>query len=321
MNIKIQGHHLEADDTLRRVIDRQSRKITRLLPTFSSEDLELHITLEKLPRGQQYHTVLVLTTPQRVIRIEEMENNLSTSLLRSFEELTRRVKKFKSQLNRKKYWKREYVSGQVEIPAPESPELEDSISQNLERVENYIRREVYHRSVSEGFSPGLLDPQAVLDEVFLSLSTQADTRPAEGTAEQWMVQVSRAVLNRMVQDLQESREQPHLEDAGPPPKWDDEASQFHHPEEVIHLEDLLRDEHSLSPEELLSREETMERLQEAIAGLPAALRESFVLFDLEGFHSDEVAMITGKEQSEVINDVETARSELKRRMLAGQAGI
>ena len=312
MNIKIQGHHLHASDALKRLIERQSRKIARLLPTYPGPDLELHVTLEKLPRGQQYHAVLVLTTPQRVIRAEEMQSNASTGVLRSFEELTRRVKRFKSQLNREKYWKRKYVRSQEDVPAESLEDLETSINQNLDRVENYIRREVYHHSIIESLPPGLLDAQAILDEVFLTVSTQAHAAPVNIGAEQWMFQVAREALSRRLEALRQAKEELHLEDPVPQPsKWEDEELNFHHPDEVLHLEDLIQDEHSISPEEALEREERIESLQRAIAKLPVSVRDSFVLFDLEGFHSDEVAMMTGKEQSEVIKDVETARAQLR----------
>ena len=74
MNIKIQNRHLQVSQSLKRVIDRQAGKLQKLLPTFASEDLDLHVVLEKLPRGKQYHSVLVLTMPQNTIRVEEIRN-------------------------------------------------------------------------------------------------------------------------------------------------------------------------------------------------------------------------------------------------------
>ena len=64
----------------------------------------------------------------------------------------------------------------------------------------------------------------------------------------------------------------------------------------------------------LEREEVQEQLHHSIAQLSGSVRESFVLFCLEGFNSDEVAMVTGKEPEEVLKEVEQARQELKQKM-------
>jgi DNA-directed RNA polymerase specialized sigma24 family protein len=82
----------------------------------------------------------------------------------------------------------------------------------------------------------------------------------------------------------------------------------------MRLEDLIRDEHSVSPEEILAREEAQEKLYESVAQLPGSVRESFVLFCLEGFNSDEGAMITGKDSAQVLEEVERAGLRFHQKM-------
>lgn len=106
MNLKIQHHNLDLSPDLERLIGRQSQKIRKLLPTFSSHDLGLHITLEGQPRKKQYRAVLVLTLPQSAFRVQDQENNPKTSILRAFDELLRKIERFKSRLNRKKFWRK-----------------------------------------------------------------------------------------------------------------------------------------------------------------------------------------------------------------------
>ena len=312
MNLKIQNRHLRVTQDLRRLIERQSRKIGKLLPTFASHDLNLHVALEKLPRGKQFHAALVLTMPQRAIRVEEVENDPATSVLRSFEELLRRIKRFKSQLNREKFWQRQPEISTSDSSAQEVRELEGAIEQNLEKIENYIRRELYHHATVENLPISALEPQAVLDEVFLEVSSGEVTRPEDVPLEQWMFQVARTALQQRIEGLQASQEQPHIEEISPrSSNWEDEQLHFYQPDEVLRLEDLMSDDHSISPEKLLEQEEAYEQLQRAVANLPGSVRESFVLFALEGFNSDEIAMVTGKSPSEVLDDVERARTELR----------
>ena len=95
MNIQIHSRHFSVLESLKRLIERRSRQVQKILPTFASRDLDLHINLERLTRGKQYHTVLVLIMPQHSFRVEEMKSNPATSVLRAFDELVRRVKKYK----------------------------------------------------------------------------------------------------------------------------------------------------------------------------------------------------------------------------------
>ena len=70
----------------------------------------------------------------------------------------------------------------------------------------------------------------------------------------------------------------------------------------------------MDPEQLLAQEEAKDELQKAIASLPNVVREPFVLFALEGLNSDEVAMIMDKSPREIVQDVEQARMELRKRL-------
>lgn len=313
MNLKIQTRHVRLSASEKKLVERKARKARRMLPTFRSHDLELHLTLEKLSKGKQYQTVLVLITPQTAIRVDDIEETSSRSIVAAFDELLRKIKKFKSRLNRERYWQRETarVTGKAAPPAPVET-VENAIASNLEKIENYIRRELYHRALLDRFPAGVLQPQALVDEVFLEVSTRAQTKPENVAMEQWMFQIARETINRRISELEQERSQPHLEEPSPEEdRWEDEVLNFYQPDEALRLEDLLKDNHGTTPEELLAKEEVEEEVQKVIAGLAPSIRESFVLFALEGFNSDEVAMITGKAPAQVLDDVEQARSHLR----------
>ena len=99
--------------------------------------------------------------------------------------------------------------------------------------------------------------------------------------------------------------------------WEDEAFDFYQPDEALRLEDLLADEHTQNPEEIMQYEEAEAEIHKSIAKLPKGMRESFVLSVMEGFAPDEVAMITGKQTTEITRDVERARKELRQRLRHG----
>ena len=317
MNLKIQHRHLRVTEALKRLIDRHANKVEKILPTFTSRDLDLHISLERLPRGKQYHAVLVMTMPQRTLRVEWMENNPATSVLRAFDELLRKIKKFKSQLNRENFWKKEPFPSSAESTTYKTRVLENAINQNLDKTENYIRRELLHRALTEDIPTGLLQARALVDEVFLEVNSRVMDRPEELPLDQWMLRIARRELNSRFLEFRSAREEMHVEErAGTPSQWDDEELTFYQPDEVLSLEDLIRDEHSVNPEQLLAQEEAKDELQKAVASLPNVVRESFVLFALEGLNSDEVAMIMGKSSTEIVQNVEKARMELRKRLVS-----
>lgn len=314
MNVKIQSRHVRVTQSLNSLIEKQATKIRKLLPTFQARDLDVHVNLEQLSTRKQFHAALVLNLPQKAIHVDTIEEEVSTAILRAFNELRRRVKRFKSHLNREKVRVRapQPAAQPVEEPAQD---VGEAVGDNLEKIENYIRREIYHRAVLQGLSPGILQPHEVVDDVFVEVSSRKPARPEHLSMEQWMFQVARRVLSQRMRDVIEAGKHAHVEEPlENAEKWEDEPLNFYQPDESLRLEDLMRDSSVATPEEYLAEEETEERLQKAIAELPDAVREPFILYALEGFNSDEAAMILGKSKEEVLDAVKDARRLLRKQV-------
>jgi RNA polymerase sigma factor (sigma-70 family) len=312
MNIKIHHRNLDFLESYEKLIDRQTQKIRKMLPTFDPEVTDLTVTLERLTRGSQFQTSLVLSLPQRVISVEEIQDNPSSSLVRAFGELRRRIKRFKSQLNREKLWRKQPSLGGGEAVVEPVRELEGAISDNLEKVENYIRREIYHQIITGTIPPGVLEPHELVDDVFLQVTSKSNQRPLSVPLDQWMFRITRETLQARLRELESTRNQPRVEeDATQKVPWEDEGFNFYQPDEALQIEDILEDGASSNPEEILEKDELEQQLQRSIAKLPESFRESFVLYVLEGFTSDEIAMLTGKTPRQVIDEVENAREMLR----------
>jgi RNA polymerase sigma factor (sigma-70 family) len=316
MNVRIHPRNLDLLKSHERLVERHASKIRKMLGTFSKDSMELDVTLEKLPRGSQFQTSLVLALPQQTIQVEDIQDNPTSSIVNAFDELKRRVKRFKSRLTRERLWRKEAVAPTPggETPVAARPwDVESEANEHLDKVENYLRREIYHQVLLGTMPPGVIEAQALADEVFVEVTSGYRFKPDGLTMEQWMFQVARRILKERLEDLEAHRDEPHMEEElGAERRWEDEDFHFYQPDESLRLEDLLRDGQGANPEELLAHEETVDRLQRAVAGLAPELRESFVLFALEGFTSDEVAMMTGKTPAQVVSEVEQAREILRR---------
>lgn len=317
MNQKIQLRNVDIAPPLKSLIERHSHKVKKVLPTFPADSVDLHVTLERLPRKNQFRAALVLTLPQNAIRVEDTRDNLTTSVVHAFEELFRKIKKFKSNLNREKFWHRQGVIAEKRGGPGPTFVSRDAINRNLQKIENYIRRELLHHSMVEGLPAGLVEPDAVVDEVFVEVASGLDRRPENLALEQWMFQVTRQKLSQRLAAIEEARQEQHVEETPRfSSRWDDEVLNFYHPDEVLRLEDVLADQKIATPEDSMARRELAEQLNKEIARLPKAVRDSFVLYALEGFAADEVAMITGTDPAEVLKHVETARKRLRSQLPA-----
>ncbi|HSR53696.1 MAG TPA: sigma-70 family RNA polymerase sigma factor [Acidobacteriota bacterium] len=315
MNVKTHTRNLRETQDLRKLIDRQCRKVRRFLPTFASQDIDLNIDIERHSKKNQFHVSISLALPQKALHCEDTEYNLTPAVLKAFSELIRRIKRFKSKLNREKHWQRDL---KLHAPPPSEqsrPDVFDEYQDGLEKIENYLRRELYHRVVTQDLPPGLLQPHELVDEVYLKVTSNPAGRPENVSPDQYMFQVARRTLGEKVQELREAAATRHVEEpTDGTPQWEDEDLNFYQPDESLKLEDLLTDKKAATPEEYLREEETEELLQKAIAALPKELREPFVLYSLEGFNSHEVAMIMDKTREEVLDAVDQARQTLRGEM-------
>jgi len=310
MSIKIQNRKFEPSQSYEKVVDRQSRKILKLLPTFPIDAFDLNVLTEKLVRGSQYVTSITLNLPQRTIKVEETEDNPVSSVVRAFVELRRRIGRFKSQLTRENLWRKQKAESVQENIVEKDRNRELTIDENLGKVENYIRREIYYEVVNGNISPNSIDPNSFVNEVFMEIF--ARPRPEDRYLDHWVLTVARQVLNKRISEIEMRELDSHIEDSpGSRKQWEDEYLNFFQPDESLHISDLLQDSSIFDPEQLLERDEAESRAQKAIAALPVDLREAFVLYSLEGFTSEEVAMATETTPDGVLESVEKARAILK----------
>jgi ribosomal subunit interface protein len=316
MNLKIQHRSFDLPPAIQRLIEKKAQKVQKMLPTFSEDKLDLHVTLEKLARGSQYQVSLLLTLPQTAIRVDQLADNPAGSIQTAFDELLRKIKKFKSQLSREKFWQRQ-PQYSPPVGTENVREMENIINQNLDKIQNYVRRELYHRSLTENIPPGLIQPEALVDEIFVLMTSQEKTRPSSIAFEQWMYQVAREQIDKRMDDLDRDSARIDEPPAEEELQWEDEALNFYQPDEALRLEDVLKDDRTSNPEALMELEEAEDRLHKAIARLPRKIRESFVLSVLEGFDPYDVGMITGKDASKVEKDIEDARRKLRDQLKGG----
>jgi len=228
MNLKIQNRNLQLSKSLENLIQRKSQKVRKMLPSYSSQDIDLSVGVEKMSKGKQYQTTLVLTTPQTSLRVEDVKENITTSVVRAFDELLRKIKKFKSQLNRERFWQKEPAESVAPVSLERIGGFEDIIGGNLEKIEGYIRRELFHRALVDNFPPGVLQPQALVDQVFLEVSSRGAAKPENLAMEHWLFSIARELIDQAVDEVDLTRGRNNIEDPSEiESRWDDELFNFY----------------------------------------------------------------------------------------------
>ncbi len=89
-------------------------------------------------------------------------------------------------------------------------------------------------------------------------------------------------------------------------------------QQPLTLEDLLPDAETDEAWKELSAEEQQRRIEQALGSLPPLQREAFLLAFVEGFDTMEIAMLQGRSEDEVKNDLQAARKQLADRLMSEQ---
>jgi len=110
----------------------------------------------------------------------------------------------------------------------------------------------------------------------------------------------------------------HLEDSARKRnvKASDEAElQFHQPDEAILGATVIADQRVSTPEEIASSDELLRLVEVALHGTDRSAREAFILYAVEGFTHDEIAIITDRKLDDVRASVLVASEHLRKSRL------
>jgi ribosomal subunit interface protein len=91
---------LEAD------FERHIEKLNRLLKHYEGDSVELHSTMEKVPRKSEYSFSLNLTLPTATLHATGTGADVLTSAKAAFAEIEVQVKKHQQKLRKDYLWKR-----------------------------------------------------------------------------------------------------------------------------------------------------------------------------------------------------------------------
>lgn len=190
----------------------------------------------------------------------------------------------------------------------------DLFLRNLPRFERFVAREIRYYENLVVIERGLLDPHAIIDQVYLAAFQNLKHRPLKISFHAWLRQLA----------LNITRQQAHWEHVEEPPgpslersahikieNYDTEFWEFYQPDDVVNVEDTVADKNNGNPEEWVEGRETVEEIEDKINKLEPDLRDVFVLRVIEGLSADEIAELKRKPATVIRQWLHDAKDQLK----------
>ena len=300
-------------------LQRLTQKIERLLVMFSPQLVHLHGRLSHHNAREGNTCALNLRLPTGQLTSEQSAATSQAALHAAGEDLIAQLKRHKDRLRGERGRQghatvRTLPAGDSLPPAPpdhaaERQDLSRYIAANVDALRRFVQRQLQLRVQWGQIRPRQLDPREVLDEMIVEALEATDGNHPDPP--RWFYLLAVSAIRRLAplanqeyggaeaESLQRGlteEERRRQEEQYEPlePGEDAEAD----------LGNLTPDPGMATPEDIAYSSEMVTLLAAALQRLPARQREELVLFAMEGFTLDELAMLAGR-------PVETVRAELR----------
>ncbi|HWR36433.1 MAG TPA: hypothetical protein VN622_11245 [Clostridia bacterium] len=328
MNVHF-SYKLPKTPALEQHIQQQIDKLRKRLQVFRPELISLYGTVEA---NQKTGTVvsLNLRLPSGQMAAQRMADSDVGAVKRSFEDLTEQLTKHKDHLRRKHTWprergvERERLEPQVpfeETIAAIRPEMvsvadiSSYVDANLPRLQRYVERELRYRENNGQLRPGELTPEEVIDEAIASALDDRSEKPEKITLEPWLYRLANSAVSRLLNQTRQEIGSVRLEStprSREEPGSDEPVLQFHQPDESLTQENLIADSRLSTPEDVAASDEMVAMVEMALRHAKPHEREAFILYTMEGFTANEIAVITDRKLEEVRASIKAAREHLRK---------
>jgi DNA-directed RNA polymerase specialized sigma24 family protein/ribosome-associated translation inhibitor RaiA len=313
---------------LERLIDRSVKKLEHLLVVFQPELVQLHGRFDRHTVREGTVCSLNLRLPTGQFASEEAADTAQAALRAALNDLVDQVKRHKEKLREDQNRPRKVrESGMVaEPPAGSSAVRRESaieqrredlsryFSAQIETLREFVDRQLRLRERLGDIAPGQLDTREVLDEMIANALLDSQL-PDNFERERWLYLLAINAIRKLSADNRDGFDVSTVSldrDATEIERQRAERFEFFEPEdEEVRVQDLTPDQGVATPEDIAYTDEVLTLLEGALQRLPAQQREDLVLFALEGFSLDELALISQRPRDEVRRAITQAQSALE----------
>jgi DNA-directed RNA polymerase specialized sigma24 family protein len=161
----------------------------------------------------------------------------------------------------------------------------------------------------------LLTPEEIINETIATALGESVVKPERLALEPWLYRLAMGCLDDLAAGSAENESAVSLQQRAAPPnvQASDEAQlQFHQPDEAMATQDHIPDRGTATPEEIAYSDEMIAMVEAALCDAGGKDREAFLLYAVEGFSPEEIAVISNRPIDQIRNSILAAREHLRK---------
>lgn len=328
MNVHI-TYKLQKTPDIEKEINHQVEKLRKRLQVFRPELVHLKGIVEQNSPREGATVSLNLRLPSGQMAVQESASNPAAAVKASFDDLLQQITRHKELLRSSHKWPRwrrganaplgqvpfEQTLAAVQPNTVSSDDIRSYINANLSRLERFVERELAFREVADELPPDSLSKEEVIDEAIARALGDGQEKPDRLALEPWLYRLAMRAIDEMAPAAGAAAAEVHLEDSARRPNVrasDESELQFHQPDETFTGESVIADRRTATPEDIAYSDEMITLVQFALNGAARPDQEAFILYAIEGFSLDEIAIITDRQPEEVRDAIARAREHLRK---------
>ncbi len=315
---------------LENLITQRIEKLQKRLQVFRPDMVALYGSVDEHPK-MGFNVALNLRLPSGQLAAREVGDTAASAIKTCFESLKEQLAKHMDHLRAAYKWPRrrrpagrtraesqvpfEETLAAVQADVVSAQDINGWLNANLEKLQRFVERELRYRNNSEQAYVRQITPEEVIDEAIANALDGRTEKPEKVTLEPWLYFLSRAAIDHLAEQARDAQGEVGLESSvrGEEATGSDEAMlQFHHPDEMLTNENVIADGGTATPEEIAASDEVMGMIEAALRNAHHEDREAFILFTMEGFTVQEIAVITERKPEEVRTSIAKAREQLRK---------
>lgn len=329
MNVHISYKYAKAPD-VEREFSHQIKKLERRVQIYRPDLVHLHAIVDQssAKAGDMLVVSVNLRVPSGQLAAQESAPKAVLGVKRAFAELLKQLNKHKELLrgeHRRKLLKSgngkartvpfEQTLAAVHPEIATGADISTFLNANLPKLQRFIQRELRYRLNTGAIEPDQIAPEEVLDEVVARALGEEENKPQLLSLQRWMYRLALQVMEHSGDVEIEEYDKVHLEQSARKQnvKASDEPElQFHQPDETLSKESTIADNRVATPEEIAASDEMVAMVESSLLGAKPEDREAFILYAVEGFTVEEIAVTSDRAPEQVKESIHAARERLRK---------
>jgi RNA polymerase sigma factor (sigma-70 family) len=311
---------------------QKQRRIDRLLQSFPPSQRHLRLSIDRQPNGYQVRAVLTLPTGTLVAQSKSSFETYQAAIDQVADILAEEIRRHKEQIRhddsyrRKRQRQKDFATAsqflEQDIRQQNKESFFELLRPILRNLRNHARRELIFAQLDGKLAANEMTVSDLLDEAIVRAWERLDRRPPQQPLDQWIGGLMHEILDEL-----ETKEIPAISLEATIPEddpcfqvasgWILENEPFWGSLDPLTLEDILPQHEVEEPWDAYSMSEKECWLFAQLAKLPKLQRRALMLYLLEGWEIEEIAMLQQRTPEAVRADIEAAQAVLKDQLWQG----